>query len=104
MASDEFGRIVTDVVSFFGAGAFLEAAIVYQQLYRSAERTFEHCGTLEASGAVTERKVFDEAAEYDCALAKARPLPAWAYRLRQRNSTKLGIEFFHRRTVELERR
>jgi len=83
-ASEDFGRIVTDVVSFFAAGAFLEAALVYHQLSRSAERTFQRCGVLEAGADVPEAAVFEEVAEYDCALAKARPLPTWAYRLRRK--------------------
>ena len=77
------GRLATEVIGFFAAGSFLELALSYHQLARSAERTFERCGLLRDQGSVDEAILSREVSDYDCALGKARPLPTWAYRLQR---------------------
>lgn len=75
------GRIGSSFLTFFAAGSFVAMAVSFQSLGRAAQKAFNRLDELSASKITTNEDVLLVLASYDCALAKAPPIPTAAYRV-----------------------
>jgi len=75
--AERLARLFAEVFSFFAAGLFADMWLVYAGLAKSADRVFRNCAALKRKADLDAGVVYAELAEYDCALAAARPIPGW---------------------------
>jgi len=82
-ASEHFDRIATEVVGFFAAGAFSNPPLCSTSSNEAPNARSSGVDSWERGQMSQRQQSSTKPPIMDCALAKARPLPTWAYRLRR---------------------
>jgi hypothetical protein len=81
-------KAVLATVAFFAAGDIAMMAVQFYQLARDADRVLDHCeGALRGDGHNLDSEALTAFDEYNCAVGKAPPVPAWIY---NRNRERLN--------------
>lgn len=75
----QLGKLITVLLPFFVTGTFASLWRSFSSLSESARKTFEKCDALRQRGDVELLDVLIAVGSYNCALAKAPPLPTFIY-------------------------
>lgn len=76
-AAERVARLVAEFFGFFAAGLFADMWLSYVSLAKSADAVFRNCHALKREETLDAATVYTEVANYDCGLARARPIPGW---------------------------
>ncbi|WP_437940613.1 hypothetical protein [Sorangium sp. So ce341] len=71
------------LLAFSVSSEFLQLAFAYNELVSACTATVTECGKLAKQGRPSIQSVYLAVGAYDCALAKAPPIPGLVYRLRR---------------------
>lgn len=83
----DFSRLFSLLVIFFLVGSTLANARNYHALARAATQIIERASRLRRQAAVEAVELYKVLSAYDSALAKAPPIPTYAYKILQKRLT-----------------
>jgi len=72
---EQVARVASTIFIFFLIGTFETLSKSFRSLSEAAQATFRKCDTLRRQSTLTDLDVFLAITPYDCALAKAPPIP-----------------------------
>jgi hypothetical protein len=79
ISTGQLAKVLTILLPFFVTGTFATLWRAYRSLTESARKAFERCDQLRQMPGVEVVDVLVAVGSYDCALAKAPPLPGLIY-------------------------
>lgn len=77
-------QVAGSLLSFSVSSEFLQLALGYRELSATCQDTVKECGKLAKEKRPSAPSVYRALGDYDCALAKAPPIPGIIYKIRRK--------------------
>src|SRR6266849_8661802 len=81
LTAERIARVFYDLYGLFFVGSFIELLVSYSVLSQISDEVYRNCCKLRAQPNIKLGTLLSELSKYDCALARANPIPGFVKRL-----------------------